>query len=376
MRVRPPLFSLALLTSMSLFVTACGGGSEGTSASTTFNHIFYIMMENHGVDEIVGNTADAPYINQLAGEYATASSYFGVTHPSLPNYLAAISGDFQGIWDDCKAGDSCAPEEFVPDSGDSTSSLMLTPDQITSSTSKVHMFSGDTIVDQLESVSFSWKAYMQGIPGVGATDEYAPVDNGTPRKLYAQKHNPFMYFSKVRNDNARMQKIVPLTQLDQDLASASSTPRFVWISPDQCNDMHGVSTANATALNNPNCATPASGLDHSVIQLGDTFLKNQVNKIMASPAWNENSAIVIVWDEDDYSDSAGCCGSPTGVGGATLGGSKVPAIVIRSKNATHKTSADPFNHYSLLATIEAMWDLPCLGNACTVPAKMTTLFAP
>jgi len=86
------------------------------------DHIFFIMMENHATNQIIGNTADAPFINQLAKRYGVATNYHGVTHPSLPNYLAAISGDFQGIWDDCKAGAmvTCPPEEFVPGAGDAT----------------------------------------------------------------------------------------------------------------------------------------------------------------------------------------------------------------------------------------------------------------
>ena len=79
-------------------------------------HVFVIMMENHAYDEIIGNTADAPFANRLVRHAGLATNYFGVTHPSLPNYLSTISGDFQGIWDDCKAGAAitCAPEEFVP----------------------------------------------------------------------------------------------------------------------------------------------------------------------------------------------------------------------------------------------------------------------
>src|SRR5215470_663632 len=82
--------------------------------SNKLDHIFVIMMENHATKQIIGNTADAPYINELAEENGVALNYYGVTHPSLPNYLAAISGSYQGIWDDCKAGASvtCAPEEF------------------------------------------------------------------------------------------------------------------------------------------------------------------------------------------------------------------------------------------------------------------------
>src|SRR5262249_2374605 len=161
----------------------------------------------------------------------------------------------------------------------------------TEATNLPHWFTGDTIVDQLETAGLTWKAYMQAIPGVGSTDVAAPVDTvdagdgGTTqiaRNLYAQKHDPFMYSSKVRSDANRMQKIVPFTQLATDLAAASSTPSFVWISPDQCHDMHGVSpdNANAPSVNLPSCGYPASGLDHGAINLGDNFLRDNVQAIM------------------------------------------------------------------------------------------------
>jgi hypothetical protein len=247
------------------------------------------------------------------------------------------------------------------------------------------MFSGMTFVEQLESKQLTWKAYMQSIPGVGDTSEYAPVDTDdagapVPRKLYAQKHDPFMYFSGIRSSSTRMQQIVPLAELMTDL-SGGHAPSFAWISPDQCHDMHGLSTANANApsVNVPLCAYPASGLDHTVINLGDTFLQNLVGQIQASTAWTqESSAIVIVWDEDDYAGFAGCCGSPTGAGGTTLGGSRAPFLVLTSKNTTARTSADQYNHYALLATLESIWGLPCLANACNVAAsaQMTKLFLP
>src|SRR6516164_11282179 len=91
--------------------TVVGALVTGLTASTAsadrgngnrFDHIFVIMMENHATSQIIGNTADAPYINALAAQSGVALNYMGVTHPSLPNYLAAISGNFQGIWDDCK----------------------------------------------------------------------------------------------------------------------------------------------------------------------------------------------------------------------------------------------------------------------------------
>ena len=333
------------------------------------DHIFYIMMENHGTSQIIGNTDDAPTINRLASQYGVATNYFGVTHPSLPNYLAAVSGDFQGLWDDCKAGAdvTCAPEEFVPDSGDATATVLLTSAEIASSSAKPHLFDGANLVDQLEARRLTWKAYMQSIPSVGSTVEYAPVDVVTgvsvPRKLYAQKHDPFMYFSDIRNDAKRMQRIVPFDGFARDLAKGD-IPSFVWISPDQCHDMHGVSAANAAALGIPDCASPDSGLDHKVIALGDTFLKTTVDAIMHSRAWHENSAIVIAWDENDYSGTEGCCSTPLGAGADVLGGGHAPALVITSRNARHQSVNTAYNHYSLLGTIQRLWGLDCLGATC------------
>jgi hypothetical protein len=360
---------------VSMMVVAAGATASAAPLNNrddgSFKHIFVIMMENHSTDEIIGNIADAPFTNSLASRSAVATNYYGVTHPSLPNYLAAISGDFQHIWDDCAAGPTvtCAPQEFGPTSGYTNGQEWLTPAEIAQATSMAHWFSDRTIVDQLEAHGKSWKAYMQALPFTGYTGEYFPYTtvNGqtVPIKLYAQKHDPFMYFPSIRNNPERMEKIVPLTQFDQDLDSGN-IPNFVWISPDQCHDMHGVSSSNAKFLNNPNCAFPASGLDHSIIKLGDNYLRNTVNEITESRVWRtQKSALVIMWDENDYSSANGCCHSPTGVNGIVLGGSNAPALVLTSRGSQHFVdSTTPYNHYSLLATIEQLWGFGCLENAC------------
>ena len=222
---------------------------------------------------------------------------------------------------------------------------------------------------------------MQSIPATGSTVEYAPVDLvggvATPRKLYAQKHDPFMYFADIRNDPSRMQKIVGFDGFADDLAN-DRVANFVWISPDQCRDMHGVSSANAAAVGIPDCAFPDSGLDHKVIALGDAFVKDTVEKIMKSRAWSRSSAIVLAWDEDDYAGFAGCCESPIGANGVVLGGAKAPALVITSRAARPQQVDTPFNHYSLLRTIEKLWNLGCLDEACDIrePGLMTSLFTP
>jgi hypothetical protein len=348
------LFGLALL------LAGCGGSSSAyTQPAHGPAHIFVVMMENHATNEIIGNTADAPYLNQLAGKYGVAMQYFGVTHPSLPNYLALISGDTQGIWDDCAPGSAvtCPPEEFQTGASYSATQL-LTRQQEQSSAHASHSFNGRTIVDQLEAKHLTWKAYMETMPSPGF------LGDNVAHQLYRAKHNPFIYFHDITSQSTRLARVVPATQLTTDL-NADSVPNFVFLSPNQCHDMHGLSSANAQAEKIPQCATPSSGLDHAVISLGDTYLSKLVPQVMHSKAWSEGSVLVLVWDEDDYMGYAGCCHSPVGINGAILGGANAPILVIPSKGAAHFVDdSTQYNHYSLLATIEKVWELPCLSNAC------------
>ncbi len=364
----------ALALSAGLAQTASAHPATHQNRGAAPKHIFVIMMENHGTAEILGNTADAPFINKLAKHANVANDYFGVTHPSLPNYLSLFSGSFQGIWDDCKAGADvlCAPEEFIPGSGDGTAGDYLTPAQIASASATPHLFKGANLVDQLEAQHLSWRAYMQSMPEVGSQVEYWPVldtpAGPTTVKLYAQKHNPFMYFADVNYPGSpRLANIVPFTykRFAADLHSRK-LPNLVWISPDQCNDMHGISPSTAALIGNPTCGFPDSGLDHGVIQLGDRFLKKTVRLIMHSRTWRkEPSSIVIVWDEDDYAGIDGCCGSPTGKNGVVLGGAHAPLIVVNS-NGGGQSSSVAANHYSLLATIENLWHLGCINSTCSI----------
>ena len=139
---------------------------------------------------------------------------------------------------------------------------------------------------------------------------------------------------------------------------------FTWISPDQCHDMHGISAESAALIEKPDCGYPKSGLDHSVIRLGDDCLRDTIGAIRASPAWSDDTAIAVVWDEDDYVGAAGMTGSPIGRNGVILGGSRAPLIVVTSKDTPARKIDTPCNHYNLLATLEAAYGVACLGHAC------------
>lgn len=159
-----------------------------------FKHIFEIVMENKDYEEIIGN-AHMPYINGLAKQYGLATNYYGIRHPSLPNYMALTGGSTFGISSDCNDCFVDAPN----------------------------------LADQIEASGRSWKAYIESMP--------EPCFLGDSPPLYRQKHNPFIYYNSVRKDPARCGKTVPLTQLDSDLR-AHALPDFVWITPNMCDDSH------------------------------------------------------------------------------------------------------------------------------------------
>jgi phosphatidylinositol-3-phosphatase len=277
--------------------------------------VFVIMMENTGYDTLIGNS-NAPFINFVANTTGLATKYYGVAHPSQPNYIAATSGSLNGVLDD----------------NDITIDV-------------------PNIVDQLEAHGKTWKAYMQSYSLCST-----PLDHACGNQLYERKHNPFISYADVQNSPARVAKIVDFTQLATDLSN-NTVPDYVWISPDQCNDMHGRG------------ATPADPCDFSqvnaLISAGDTFLLNTVNAIMTSKAWTGNSVIFIVWDESDFTgsgpfgfgDTSGCCD-------ASPGGGHVLGLVISNALRFARSSGRAFNHYSMLATIQESWHLGCLGNTC------------
>jgi hypothetical protein len=209
------------------------------------------------------------------------------------------------------------------------------------------------IVDQLAAGGKSWKAYMQSL-SLCTTK----LDHACGNQLYERKHNPFVTYSDVQMNPARMANIVDFSQFSTDLAN-NTVPDFSWISPDQCHDMHG------------RAATPSDPCDFSqvpsLIAAGDTFLSSTVSAIMNSRAWTGNSMIFITWDESDFTgtgnqgfgDDSGCCDSVAGQGGG-----RVLTLTISHSDHSARTSSVAYNHYSMLATIEDGWKLGCLAFTC------------
>jgi acid phosphatase len=174
-------------------------GPAATSAAQvpSFEHVVVIVFENKESTSVLHNPA-APTFNSHARRYANLTRYYGVTHPSLPNYLALVSGSTQGITDDCT---SCVA-------------------------------SGKSLADTIEASGRTWKTYAEGLPSPGFLGPFSG--------RYAKKHDPFAYFPDVADNPNRRERIVPLTRLATDLR-AGTLPSFSLVVPDLCHSMHDCS---------------------------------------------------------------------------------------------------------------------------------------
>jgi hypothetical protein len=358
----------AVLTAVAALAaaTALSASAASPSLHSGLDHLFVIMLENHSQHSVIdqrdaNGDLVAPYITELAHTYSRATHYYGVTHPSQPNYIAAISGSNWGIQDD---------NPTVVDQ--------------------------PNLVDQLESHGLTWDAYMEAI---NPADKLAATAPGSIA-LYAIKHDPFVEFQDIRSDPARMAHVKPYEQLATDLANGT-VGNFVWITPDQCNDMHGGVYVSVPGRPETPCpygdAVNNDAADVSLQHKADAFVERTVQMIMASPAWTQRSAIFVTADENDFDasnpsvgsweDASGCCDSPYVPAGdprispdwpgGVYGGGLVPAILITTHSKHPFVDDTPYNHYSLLATVEKIWKLGYLQNAgdrANVPT-MDALFA-
>ena len=212
-------------TSNPLIATALSPTPLPITKIPTFEHIALIVLENRDYQEVLGSKA-MPQLNSLAKENVLLSNYFAIQHPSLPNYIALVSGSPQKINNDCK---DC----FV---------------------------NQPNLADSIEAAGKTWKTYQEDLP--------SPCFIGNSKPYY-QKHNPFIYFDSIRLNSTRCeQSIVPLTQLTKDLASGQF-PNFAFIMPNICNSGHDCSAQTSdqwvSALVNQLQASPSFGQNSLII---------------------------------------------------------------------------------------------------------------
>ena len=158
------------------------------------SHLLVVVEENHSFEQVIGSPA-APFLNRLAAHGTLLTHYHAIAHPSLPNYVAVLSGRTGRIRSDC---------------------LQCT-------------ISGPTLVDQLESHHISWAAYLQGLP--------RPCSTVASAGAYTALVDPFMHAADIRHHPTRCDRVLPFSRFQRDLA-ADRLPRVVFVMPDLHHEMH------------------------------------------------------------------------------------------------------------------------------------------
>jgi len=199
MRLRPAVAALAA----ALALAAAAAAGARTARVPAFSHVVVVVFENKESTSVFGSP-QAPTFNRMARVGAAITDYRAITHPSLPNYLALVSGSTQGVTDNCT---DC-------------------------------VVSGRSLADTLAAAHRTWKTYAEGLPSPGFT--------GSSSGRYAKRHDPFAYFRSVIASPGRRDRIVPLTRLSRDLAQGA-LPDFSLVVPNLCHDMHDCPVADGDA---------------------------------------------------------------------------------------------------------------------------------
>jgi phospholipase C len=403
--------ALALLASTALGTAYADEGTVPLTGVPQLEHVFVIMMENHGYGEVINNP-EMPWTNAEAASANLALNYFAVAHPSLTNYLEVVGGSNFGILDDSGTiwGNTTCASTLTPAGATNESSSiancpiagtgMDTATPLIDYTNETsgppgiieiddkHQYPaastiGKTIADQLVAANMSWKTYQESLPITGAygvttsdghfTDQTvltpAEIAAGETTsgisQLYRVKHNPFAYFASIASTAVKGQ-IPGMVAFDgvgglyADLASGN-VPNFSFIVPNQCDDQHGTGSYQFCS-GDPNDNGTLNGLNPGLMAAGDQTLEKIVTAIKASPVWTRGrTAIVITWDESDYS-----------VFPIT---NQVTTIVDKNYGVSATQSTLFYTHFSLLKSIEAGFRLPCLNHACDASTRvMSDLF--
>ena len=404
------------------------------------DHVFVVVMENHGYQQIIDNPNE-PYLNSLiaSGKVNLATNYFAIGHPSLTNYLEIVGGSNFGVRSDNApnwGSTSCTPNlqsglvnadaAAAPPSGvqietgtvcpiagtgkDAATPAVDTWNEITpgvfnfladiDGVKSVPAAStvGKSIADQLVEAGLSWKSYQEDLPlgpvfrvnfsngtASNLTDftNLAPLTTANVVQAYAVKHNPFAYFKSVQDGWQRDNSLNNIVGFDgqrglfADLASGN-VPSLAFIAPSQCNDQHGRGNGDAFCVFDPGVTSGSTvgtqaGLNPGLILQGDVTIQRLVESIKASPAWRDGrNAIVIVWDENDYS---GVLNAPNGAFPPQNQNNVVLTVETNRDNDRGVQSGKYYSSFSLLKSIEAALGLPCLNHACdSNVAVMSDLF--
>jgi hypothetical protein len=328
------------------------GCADARAALPPIKHVWIVVLENKSYDTTFGPSSQAPYLaNTLASNGELLTQYYGIGHSSLDNYIGMISGqpptpETQG---------DCTTYSDFANSGTDT-------DGVAHGSGCVYPADIKTVGDQLEAAGLSWKQYAEDMassstepktcrhPVIGTADQ---SEAAKASEQYATKHVPFVYFHSIIDRPICDTNVVDLSALQGDLASTSTTPTYSFITPDLCSDGHDASCADGTS--------PGG------YQGIDSFLQTWIPRIVYSPAYVHGGLIIVTFDEAS-GDASDCCGEPQSPntasnGGYGNGGGRTGTVLLSRYIKPGTVNDTPYNHYSMLRSVEDLFLLPHLGYA-------------
>jgi hypothetical protein len=416
--VKWPLATAMLLGTLAAAPSAMARDGDQGDRHGRIGHVFVIVLENEGFNTTFGAAAQqnpaTQYLAQtLPSQGVLLSQYYGTGHVSLGNYIAMISGQSSTVQThvDCTFYDDFKLTGVTPD-GQAIGTGCVYPKQF------------KTLADQLTSAGLTWRGYMedmglnstreqttcgqplnpQGKVALNELDDTQGAETVPGGDQYAARHNPFVYFHSLIDSGACARNVVNFNHLAQDLVHESTTPNFVFITPNLCHDGHDGNGAVKACKN----GEVTDGVHFGGGLVGaNAFLKATVPLILNSPAFKEDGLLIVTFDEGEVSTltsvngssvpnaitnlGASCCGQQPGpnigplvAGGQPLtlgfanangsppsffittpgfGGDRTGAVLVSSSLKPGTVSNVPYNHYSMLKSIEDNFGLDHLGYA-------------
>jgi phosphatidylinositol-3-phosphatase len=402
---------VTLVTLAMLVVISCAApASNDQHRLPPIGHVWTIILENKSYEATFTGLNQNDYLWKTLPSYGLLlRQYYGTGHFSLDNYISLVAGQAPtpDNQNDCPQYKDVQPGSPSADG------------QVNASTGCVYPAWVPTLFNQLDANKVSWKVYAQdmgntpsredpyhcGIPGSPTGAGVPDPGSATMQDQYVPKHNPVPWFHSVIDNPADCAKVVPLgglpataghpaeNGLAQDLAREATTPRFSWISPNDCSDAHDATCAGDNLSGNPN--NHQGGL-----YAADLFLKQVIPEIMKSPAFQHDGMIQIIFDEafppykmygnsiaDFTGDATASLNTPTDTAQSiiaccnelpgpnttqpgfqafgqdtTPGGGITGAVFISRFIRPGSITDQPYNHYSWLRSMENLFGVNTGGT--------------
>lgn len=336
-------------------------------------NVWLIVLSDQRYDELYGDASPARFlVDELVPQGTLLPNYYGTAHGALAGSLALITGQGANpeLQADCPLYRDLDPGTVDPADGQARGQGCVMPKAVPS------------LPEQLVANFLTWRAYIagQGAPGDPATTcrrpasgEADPTVAGPAPDGYVTRRNPFMYLRSVIDSETCAQDDVGLEQLGTDLDSGE-IPTLSYIAPSLC---------DAGAEGACPEGSPATGP-----AAADAFLRAWVPRIQATQAYQDGGMIVVLADQAPAAgaraDSSACCDelehpntdNPGGPATPGPGGGRTGALVLSPFASAGAVVDEPADHYSLLRTIEDIFNMPSLGFAAARQPFGEAVFPP